>query len=80
MALWFEERRRYDDARRAFESFLKSYPSSRGSPIASFGLGMILSRHRGDPEAARPHLEAAARSSNDPSIRAAAERELDRPG
>jgi membrane associated rhomboid family serine protease len=80
LSLWLEENRRYDDARRAFEAFLHSYPSSRSGPLAHFGLGMIYARHSLDVAAALPHLVTASRFSSDAVVREAAERELVRLG
>jgi TolA-binding protein len=69
---------RFDDARRAFESFLAAHPSSRNAPAAAFGLGMILSRRDGDAAGARPLLESASRSHPDGDVRELARRELAR--
>lgn len=70
------ERAHWDEARLGFEGFLKTYPSGRGAPVASFGLGMILLRRDGDARAARPYLERASRDHPDPAVRAMALREL----
>lgn len=70
------ERAHWDEARLGFEGFLRTYPNGRGAPVAAFGLGMILLRRDGDPEAARPYLERAGREHPDPAVRALALREL----
>jgi len=80
LSLWLEESRRFDDARLAFEQFLRTYASSRSAPLVHFGLGMIFARHLHDRSAARPHLDAAVRFSPDPAVRTAAARELERLG
>ena len=78
MALWLERNGRYDDALDAFKGFLETYPSGRGAPLAALGAGLVLVRHRGDREAAKPWLEEALSSPYaDDAVRAAARRELD---
>jgi membrane associated rhomboid family serine protease len=69
---------RFDDARNAFEAFLRDHPTSRNAPAAAFGLGMILSRRDGDLGAARPLLETAARQHPDATVRDLARREVER--
>jgi len=69
---------RFEDARRAFRSFLDAYPQSRNAPAAAFGLGMILSRRDGDAAGARPLLEVAVAKHPDPDVRELARREVAR--
>lgn len=76
LALHMEGMRRFDDARKAFEGILATYPTGVAAPMAHLGLGLILARHVRDPAAARPHLESAAALSTDARVRAAAEHEL----
>ncbi len=78
IAVWLYDRAHFEEARRAFKAFLATFPSSRNAPVASYALGMILSRKDGDREGARPYLLAAARGHPDPAVRDIAARELER--
>jgi membrane associated rhomboid family serine protease len=78
IAVWLYDRAHFEEARQAFRAFLSTFPSSRNAPVASFALGMILSRRDGDREGARPYLLAAARGHPDPAVRDLAQRELER--
>ena len=72
------EEGRYDDAKTAFEAYLRTNPRDAGTSVASFALGMIASRREGDVDRARSLLRIAANGHPDPASRETAMRELDR--
>jgi membrane associated rhomboid family serine protease len=69
---------RYEDAKVAFEAYLRTNPKDAGTAVASFALGMIASRRDGDLETARRRLLVATRFHPDPASRELAMREIER--